>query len=326
MKIANLMFPHGLFLAPMAGVTDAPFRALCKHYGAEGVVTEMISSRALCYHDKKTEQLAVMPSEERPAFLQIFGNDPECMAEAALSALRFSPDGVDINAGCPAPKIVKSGDGSALLRDPDRLYEVVRAVKEALAPHGVPVTVKIRIGFDEEHKNAVKVAELCEKAGADALTVHGRTREQMYAPPVDRESIRAVKQSVSIPVIANGDVTDAKSALSMLAETGCDGLMVGRGALGNPYIFTEIRCALDGIPYTRPDREQVLEDMLDHIRALCELKGEYTGIREARKHAGWYLKGMPGAAALRDKINRIEKAEQLFELLEGLQIGREYHL
>lgn len=319
MKIANLYFPHGLFLAPMAGVTDAPFRALCKRYGAEGVVTEMVSSRALCYHDKKTEQLAVMPPEERPTFLQIFGNDPRCMAEAALLALRFSPDGVDINAGCPAPKIVKSGDGSALLCHPERLYEVVKAVKEALAPHGIPVTVKMRIGFDATCKNAVTVATLCEKAGADALTVHGRTREQMYAPPVDCESIRAVKQSVGIPVIANGDVTDAQSALSLLDTTGCDGVMVGRGALGNPYIFREIRCAMDGVPYVRPDRAQVLEDMLAHIRALCALKGEYTGIREARKHAGWYLKGMPGAAALRDRINRTETAEQFFALIEGLR-------
>lgn len=318
MKIAHLEIPHGLFLAPMAGVTDIPFRALCKKYGAECVVTEMVSSRALCYHDKKTEQLALMPKEERPAFLQIFGSDPACMAEAARLALRFSPDGVDINAGCPAPKIVKSGDGSALLCNPGHLYEVVRAVKEALAPHGVPLTVKLRIGFDEAHKNAIENARMCEKAGADAITVHGRTREQMYAPPVDRESIRAVKQSVGIPVIANGDVTDAESALSMLAETGCDGLMIGRGALGNPYIFREIRCALEGVSYQKPERTVVFSDMLEHIRALCALKGEYTGIREARKHVGWYIKGMPGAAALRDRVNRAESMGQFMEILENL--------
>lgn len=318
MKIAHLEIPHGLFLAPMAGVTDIPFRALCKKYGAECVVTEMVSSRALCYHDKKTEQLAVMPQEERPAFLQIFGNDPACMAEAARLALHFSPDGVDINAGCPAPKIVKSGDGSALLCDPKRLYEVVRAVKEALAPHGVPVTVKLRIGFDETHKNVVENAKMCEMAGADAITVHGRTREQMYAPPVDRESIRAAKQSVGIPVIANGDVTDAESALSMLEETGCDGLMIGRGALGNPYIFHEIRCALEGVPYQKPERTLIFSDMMEHIQALCALKGEYTGIREARKHVGWYIKGMPGAAALRDRVNRAESMEQFMEILENL--------
>lgn len=318
MKIAHLDFPHGLFLAPMAGVTDLPFRAICKKYGAEGVFTEMISSRALCYHDKKTAELAVMAETERPCFLQLFGSDARCMADAALLALAFKPDALDINAGCPAPKIVKSGDGSALMRDPEKLYDIVKAVKTALTPHGVPLTVKIRAGFDAGHKNAVEAALACEKAGADALTVHGRTREQMYAPPVDREIIRAVKQSVGIPVVANGDVTDAQSALSMLEETGCDGVMVGRGALGNPYIFEELLCALNGKAYTRPDNEQILTDVKEHITALCKLKGEYTGIRESRKHAAWYLKGMKGAAVSRDKINRSESLEEILQIIESV--------
>ncbi len=318
MKIAHLNFPHGLFLAPMAGVTDLPFRAICKKYGAEGVFTEMISSRALCYHDKKTAELAVMAENERPCFLQIFGNDPECMAQAAVLAAAFSPDAVDINAGCPAPKIVKSGDGSALMRDPDKLYDIVKAVKTALVPFGIPVTVKFRAGFDAEHKNAVEVARACERAGADAVTVHGRTHEQMYAPPVDRKIIRAVKQSVGIPVIANGDITDADSAFSMLFETGCDGIMVGRGALGNPYIFEEILAALEQKNYTRPTGEQIFADIQAHITALCELKGEYTGIRESRKHAAWYLKGMPNAAASRDKINRSENLADILNIIEGV--------
>ena len=318
MKIAQLEFPHGLFLAPMAGVTDVPFRALCKKYGAEGVVTEMVSSRALCYHDKKTAELAVITETERPCFLQIFGSDASCMAEAARLALAFAPDGIDINAGCPAPKIVKSGDGSALMRTPEKLYDIVKAVKEATAPFGIPVTVKFRAGFDAEHINAVQVAKLCEKAGADAVTIHGRTREQMYAPPVDRAVIRTVKQSVGIPVLANGDITDAESALSMLAETGCDGLMIGRGALGNPYIFAEILAALEHKPYTKPDGAQLYDDIRTHIAALCRLKGEYTGIRESRKHAAWYLKGMPGAASSRDKINRSENLEEILTIIKNV--------
>lgn len=304
MKIANLSFPHGLFLAPMAGVTDIPFRALCREYGAEGVFTEMISSRALCYHDRRTAALAAITPGEHPCFLQLFGNQPDIMAQAALQALAFHPDAIDINMGCPAPKIAGNGDGSALMKSPLLAYEIVRSVKSALAPHGVPVTVKMRSGFDSTAKNAVEVAMLCEKAGADALTVHGRTREQMYAPPVDRSIIRAVKQSVGIPVIANGDITDAASALSMLEQTGCDGLMVGRGALGNPYVFAEILCALENRPYTPPEPWQIYADIVRHITQLCELKGEYTGIREARKHVAWYLKGMPGAPKYRDEVNR----------------------
>ena len=316
MKIASLSFPHGLFLAPMAGVTDIPFRALCKAYGAEGVFTEMISSRALCYRDKKTAALARITEDEHPCFLQLFGNDPDCMAEAAVLALDFKPEVIDINMGCPAPKIAGNGDGSALMKSPDRAYAVVKAVADALAPHGVPVTVKIRSGFDAGNINAVQIAELCEKAGAAAVTVHGRTREQMYAPPVNRDIIREVKRALGIPVIANGDITDAASALAMFEETGCDGIMIGRGALGNPYIFEEITCALNGTSYTPPDAERIRADVVRHVHALIDLKGEYTGIREARKHIAWYLKGMPGAAIYRDEVNRTETLTGMLAVVE----------
>ena len=315
MKIKNLNFTHGLFLAPMAGVTDRAFRTLCVRYGAEGVFTEMISSRALCYNDKKTEKLAEIDPDEHPCFLQLFGNQPEIMAKAAVKALEFSPDAIDINMGCPAPKIVSCGDGSALMKKPELVYDIVKEVSQALSEFGIPVTVKIRSGFDETSINAVQIAEICQKAGADAITVHGRTRVQMYSGKADREIIKSVKKSVSIPVIANGDITDAKSALDMFEKTGCDGIMIGRGALGNPYIFEEIRCALEGKAYSPASGEKICEDIVRHISDLCALKGEYTGIREARKHVAWYLKGMPGAAAYRDQVNHTDSLEQITDLV-----------
>ena len=316
MKIGKLEFKHGLFLAPMAGVTDIPFRKMCKKYGAEGLVTEMISSRALCYKDEKTSALAKIEPEEHPCLLQIFGNQPEIMAEAAVLALKFSPDGIDINMGCPAPKIAGNGDGSALMKNPALAAQIVKAVKTALEPYGLPLTVKIRSGFDKDHINAVEVAKACEDAGADAITVHARTREQMYAPPIDIEVIKAVKQSVSVPVIGNGDVVDGKSALHMLEYTGCDGIMVGRGALGNPYIFEEIICALEGKEYVRPAGEVLRQDIKEHMTMLIQSKGEYIGSREARKHIAWYLKGMPGAAAYRDEVNRAVSLRSVLEIVD----------
>ncbi len=316
MKISHIHIPHGLFLAPMAGITDIPMRAICKTYGADVVCTEMISSRALCYKDKKTALLAEIRENERPCFLQLFGNEPDVMAEAALLCLPFSPDGIDINMGCPAPKIVGNGDGSALMKNPMLCHDIVKAVKTALLPYNIPVTVKIRSGFDASHKNAVEVAQLCEKAGADAITIHGRTREQMYAPPADLNAIRAVKRAVTIPVIGNGDIVDARSALHMLEYTGCDGIMIGRGATGNPYIFSEIRAALDGKIYTPPSKEQVCADAMAHITELCEYKGMYTGIREARKHVAWYFKGVPGAASFRDAVNRTSSLDEILALIK----------
>lgn len=316
MKIGKLEFKHGLFLAPMAGVTDIPFRKMCKKYGAEGLVTEMISSRALCYKDEKTSALAKIEPDEHPCFLQIFGNQPEIMAEAAVLALKFSPDGIDINMGCPAPKIAGNGDGSALMKNPALAAQIVKEVKTALEPYGVPLTAKIRSGFDKDHINAVEVAKACEDAGADAITVHARTREQMYAPPIDIDIIKAVKQNVSVPVIGNGDVVDGKSALHMLEYTGCDGIMVGRGALGNPYIFEEIICALEGKEYVKPSGKTLREDIKEHMTMLIQSKGEYIGSREARKHIAWYLKGMPGAAAYRDEVNRAVSLKGVLEIVD----------
>ena len=315
MKIGNIEFKHGIFLAPMAGVTDIPFRQMSVKYGAECVCTEMISSRALCYKDEKTALLAKINDNEHPCALQIFGNEPEIMAKAALLSLRFNPDIIDINMGCPAPKIAGNGDGSALMKKPELAYKIVKAVKEALSGKNIPLTVKIRSGFDKDHINAVEVANLCEKAGADAITVHARTREQMYSPPIDLDIIKAIKQSVSIPVIGNGDITDAASALKMIEYTGCDGIMVGRGALGNPYIFEEITCVLEGKDYVPPSNEVRLSDVISHMTSLIEYKGEYIGSREARKHISWYLKGIKGAAAFRDEVNRATSLKSILDIV-----------
>lgn len=315
MKIGNIEFKHGLFLAPMAGVTDIPFRKICKKYGAEGLFTEMISSKALCFDDKKTKVLAKIEPDEHPCFLQIFGNEPEIMAKAAVLAMEFHPDVIDINMGCPAPKIAGNGDGSAIMKNPKLAHNIVKAVKEALADFGIPVSVKLRSGFDKDHINAVEVAKLCEAAGADLITVHGRTREQMYAPPVNLDIIRDVKKAVSVPVVGNGDITDFASAKNMLDYTGCDGIMIGRGALGNPYIFDEIICGLEGKPYTRPDNETLKRDICHHMTMLVATKGEYIGSREARKHVAWYLKGMKGAAGYRDEVNRATTLKSVIEIV-----------
>ena len=314
MKIGNMTFEKGLFLAPMAGITDMPFRKLCRKYSAEGVFTEMISSRAVCYGDEKTKKLATIDSQEHPCFLQLFGNSPEIMEKAAMLVMEFSPDAIDINMGCPAPKIAGNGDGSALMKNPLLAYEIVKGVKRAVQRYSIPVTVKIRSGFDRAHINAVEVARAVCEAGADAITVHARTREQMYAPPVDMDIIRQVKQSVAVPVIGNGDIVDAKSALFMLEYTGCDGIMIGRGALGNPYIFDEISHAMLGKKYIKPSKEAILEDIIEHMTLLVEHKGEYTGSREARKHIAWYLKGMQGAAAFRDEVNKATSLEKILDI------------
>lgn len=313
MKIGNIQFKHGVFLAPMAGVTDIPFRHMCLKYGVEGVFTEMVSSRALCFNDTKTAILAEIREDEHPAFLQIFGNDPETMARSAVLAMRFRPDIIDINMGCPAPKIAGNGDGSAIMKKPGLAGKIVCAVKRAVEPFGVPLTVKIRSGFDKTNINAVEVAKICEASGADAVTVHGRTREQMYAPPVNLDIIAEVKNAVKIPVVGNGDVTSFAAAKNMLDYTSCDGVMVGRGALGNPYVFDEIICGLEGRAYTSPTNEVLLADITEHMKMLAEEKGEYIGSREARKHIAWYLKGMKNAAAYRDEINRAETLEAVLE-------------
>ena len=299
-------------LAPMAGVADMAFRELCVEYGATYVVSEMVSSKGLTMCDRKSRKLLVLSDKERPAAAQIFGCDPKIMAQSAVSCLDFQPDVIDINMGCPAPKIAGNGGGSALLKNPKLAGEIIKEVVNAV---DIPVTVKIRIGWDKDSINAVEMAKIAEQAGASAVTVHGRTREQMYAPPVDVGTIALVKKSVSIPVIANGDIVDGLSAAKMLEETGCDYLLVGRGALGRPWVFSQISAYLK---YERilpePPVSERMRVMIKHIERICDYKGEKVGIKEARKHAAWYIKGMRGAAAYRQQIGMLSSIEQLHEL------------
>lgn len=314
MKIGNLEIKGHVCLAPMAGVADRAFRELCVSYGASCVISEMVSSKGLTMQDRKSKELLFLSEKERPAGAQIFGDDPEIMAKAALKAMEFSPDFIDINMGCPAPKIAGNGGGSALLKNPELIGRIVKSVVE-VSP--VPVTAKIRIGWDSEHINAVEVAKQIEAAGASAITVHGRTKAQMYAPPVFLDEIAKVKKSVSIPVIGNGDIVDGKSAKKMLDETGCDFLMVGRGALGNPWIFRCINAYLNNeTEYTEPTLEEKMEVMLTHIGTLCEYKGTRVGMREARKHAAWYIKGIRGAASFRQEIGNLSSMDELSALAE----------
>ncbi len=299
-------------LAPMAGVADMAFRELCREYGATYVVSEMVSSKGLTMSDRKSRKLLVLSEKERPAAAQIFGCDPEIMAQSARECLAFSPDVIDINMGCPAPKIAGNGGGSALLKNPVLAEKIIRAVTEAV---DVPVTVKIRLGWDNDHINAVEMAQRAENAGAKAVTVHGRTKAQMYAPPVDTKTIALVKKSVSIPVIANGDVTDGLSAAKMLEETNCDYILIGRGALGRPWVFSQVSAYLKHeVILPEPPVSEQMRVMVKHIRCICEYKGERTGIREARKHAAWYIRDIRGAAGYRRQVGALSSIEELEEL------------
>ena len=313
MEIGNLKIKGCAALAPMAGVADRAFRELCVSYGAAYVVSEMISSKGVSLGDRKSKALMQLSDEERPAGVQIFGNDPSVMAQSVKTVLGVSPDFVDINMGCPAPKIAGNGGGASLMRHPQLAKEIVEAVVAACG--SVPVTVKIRSGWDFKNLNAVEMAQNAEKAGAVAVTVHGRTRQQMYAPPVDHQMIAEVKKSVSIPVIGNGDIVDGPSAAKMLEETNCDFLMIGRGALGRPWVFSQINAYLqNGIILPEPPVSERMRVMVKHVRKICEYKGERIGIREARKHAAWYAKGIRGAAKYRKDLSMIESVEQLEEL------------
>lgn len=313
MEIGNLKIKGCAALAPMAGVADRAFRELCVSYGAAYVVSEMISSKGVSLGDRKSKALMQLSDEERPAGVQIFGNDPSVMAQSVKTVLGVSPDFVDLNMGCPAPKIAGNGGGASLMRHPQLAKEIVEAVVAACG--SVPVTVKIRSGWDFENLNAVEMAQNAEKAGAVAVTVHGRTRQQMYAPPVDHQMISEVKKSVSIPVVGNGDIVDGPSAAKMLEETNCDFLMVGRGALGRPWVFSQINAYLqNGIILPEPPVSERMRVMVKHVRKICEYKGERIGIREARKHAAWYAKGIRGAAKYRKDLSLIESVEQLEEL------------
>lgn len=321
MKLGNLEITEKAALAPLAGVADRAFRELCRGYGAAYTVCEMASAKGISLGDKKSAELLSITETERPAGSQIFGNSPGTMAIAAKKALEYNPDFIDINMGCPAPKVASSGGGALLMKDPILAARIVKAVAEVST---VPVTVKMRSGWDDNNINAVELAKRCEDAGASAITVHGRTKVQMYAPPVNTDIIRQVKQAVSIPVIGNGDVIDGISAARLMEETGCDMVMVGRGALGRPWVFSQINAYLDHeVILPNPPVVERMRVMLKHIEALCEYKGERVGIREARKHAAWYTKGLHGAANYRARIGLISSIEELQQIaLELIEQNR----
>ena len=314
LKIGNVTLENRYILGPMAGVTDLPFRLLCKEQGAGLLCMEMVSAKAILYNNKNTETLLEIHPDEQPVSLQFFGSDPKIMSEMAKRVEERPFDIMDINMGCPVPKVVKNGEGSALMKNPKLVHEIVSAMVKAI---NKPVTVKIRKGFDDTCINAVEMAKIIEDAGAAAVAVHGRTREQYYSGTADWEIIRQVKEAVSIPVIGNGDVTSQQKAEELVKQTGCDGIMIARGAQGNPWIFSEmIAYEQTGQLPDRPARREVREMMLRHARLQLQYKGEYLGIREMRKHVAWYTKGLQGSAKLREEINRVESYAELEELLE----------
>lgn len=317
MRIGNVELGGYAALAPMAGVADRAFRELCMEFGAGYCVSEMVSSKGIAYNSKKSAELMELSDKERPSAVQLFGTEPDTMAQAAEFAMRYRPDVIDINMGCPAPKISGGGSGAALMRDPELCGRIVKAVSSAV---DIPVTVKIRSGFDFEHINAVEVAKIVEKNGAQAVTVHGRTRQQFYAPPVNYDIIREVKRAMTIPVIGNGDICSAKSAQHMYDYTGCDYIMVGRGALGNPWVFREIdEYFRTGIIISPPTLDEKLDVLSRHISRAVEYKGEYVGMREARKHTAYYLKGFKNAAKLRNLAFSMETLDDLQKLINEIR-------
>ena len=313
LNIGGVPLKSHAVLAPMAGVSNRAYRELCVRFGAAYCVSEMVSSKALSFNSKKSEELMEISDLERPCGIQIFGDDPKCMADAAKHALENKPDIIDINMGCPAPKISSNGSGSALMKNPRLCGEIVKAVT---AVTDIPVTVKIRKGWDDDSVNAVEVAKICESAGAAAITVHGRTRQQYYKPPVDYDIIRAVRESVSVPVIANGDIDSAERAKEVMDITGCDLVMIGRATLGNPWIFSQINAYLENpnVKIHTPDLEERLGVMIEHIGKMVEYKGEHMAMLQARKLVVGYFKGMKGAAALRNEAGKIKTLDDLYEL------------
>ena len=313
LKIGNVTLPNRYILGPMAGVTDLPFRVLCKEQGAGLLCMEMVSAKAILYNNKNTESLLEIHPDEQPVSLQFFGSDPKIMSEMAKRVEERPFDIMDINMGCPVPKVVRNGEGSALMKNPKLVYEIVSAMVKAIDK---PVTVKIRKGFDDSCINAVEIAKIVEEAGAAAVAVHGRTREQYYSGQADWDIIRQVKEAVSIPVIGNGDVTSPQKAEELVKQTGCDGIMIARGAQGNPWIFSEmITYEETGTLPERPGKEEVRDMMLRHARLQLKYKGEFIGILEMRKLVAWYTKGLKGSAKLREEINRVESYQELEELL-----------
>ncbi len=316
LAIGGVTLDNNLILAPMAGVTDLPFRLLCSEQGAALAGMEMVSAKAIMYGNKNTESLLEIHPQEGPVSLQLFGSDPKIVSEMAKRIEERPFAVLDINMGCPVPKIVNNGEGSALMREPKLAGEIIAATVKAIEK---PVTVKIRKGFDADHVNAVELSKIAEDAGAAAVAVHGRTREQFYSGEADWEIIAKVKEAVAIPVIGNGDVTDADSARRMLLETGCDGVMIGRAARGNPWLFGQIAAYLrDGQTLPAPSLEEKKEMILRHAALQLEIKGEYTGVREMRKHLSWYTAGLPGSARLRGCINQAESFAEIEKLVASM--------
>lgn len=316
LKIGDVELPNNLILAPMAGVTDLPFRLLCREQGAGLLCMEMVSAKAIYYKNRNTEALLAIDEREPPVSLQLFGSDADIISEMARRIEDRPFSILDINMGCPVPKVAGNGEGSALMKDPALVEEIVTKTVKAIRK---PVTVKIRKGFDAEHVNAVEIARIAEAGGAAAVAVHGRTREQYYHGKADWDIIRQVKEAVHIPVIGNGDVTSPMQAKAMFEETGCDGIMIGRGAQGNPWIFRQILHWMEtGEEEKRPSTEEIKEMILRHARLLTEHKGTYTGIREMRKHVAWYTAGLPGSSKLRAKVNEVESFSELEDLIRNL--------
>ena len=312
--IGNVEIKGKLCLGPMAGVTDLPFRLLCKEKGVDLLYTEMVSAKGIKYNNKNTRELLEIDNRERPVALQLFGCDPDIMAETAKRIESMDFDVLDINMGCPVPKVVNNGEGSALMNNPKLVGEIVYKTSRAIKK---PLTVKIRKGFTKDNINAVEIAKIAEENGAAAVAVHGRTREQYYSGKADWDIIRRVKDVVSIPVIGNGDIYSPEDAVNMLKETGCDGIMIARGARGNPWIFQQIKeYLLTGIMKPKPQFQEVMDMIIRHAKLAVEYKGEYIGMREMRKHVAWYTAGFPGSAKLRNRVNEMESISDLEILLE----------